>query len=486
MKALAFILAFGLFAQKDDPDFFKRWLSEDVVYIITKDELASARGLKTPEEKDAFIQTFWERRDPTRGTMANEYREEHYLRIAKANQKYTTATDGWRTDRGKILIRFGEPDNIDRNDSAGSTTMRSGANRLTVPFETWEYRNIPGIGPAKITFVDKTMTGNYEMTLNPADKIAKFSNEDSALLNSDPNNLLTLTETPDSIDWSKRVNQYLALQRPPEIKFKDLKALVNVRLAFNVLPFNVRLDTLRGAGDRSVVPVTFEFDRSGLTFEQGPGGRVATVNVYCIVVDLAGRVAYEFEDAVSLYDSTYFQRFITLDPGRYKVTAVAKQAGSGSAGKVEQVIAVSRPQNKLGVSSLMLADILVATASNESTLDNFVISRFKVRPLVKPEISSETPLGIYQEIYDFATDSNSQKPDIGAVLQVFRKGQGTEVLNSLVTAEEIGTRYAGRLLLAKTLRVSGLAPGEYIVRLTVTDNLRKETLATEAPLTLKN
>src|SRR5262245_56994733 len=113
-------------APKDDDDFFRKWLNEDAVYIITKDELAAAKRLTTPEEKDAFIRAFWERRDPTPGTVENEYRDEHYRRIARANEKFTTATDGWRTDRGKMYIRLGEPDNIESNFSAGSTTMRSG------------------------------------------------------------------------------------------------------------------------------------------------------------------------------------------------------------------------------------------------------------------------------------------------------------------------------------------------------------------------
>src|SRR5205823_12904584 len=147
---------------KNDEDFFKRWLDEDAVYIITKDELTAAKRLTTPEEKEAFIKTFWERRDPTPGTVENEYRDEHYRRVAVANERYTEATIGWRTDRGKMYIRFGQPDNIEHNDSAGSTTMRSGENHMLVPFETWEYRNLPGIGYVKLTFVDRKMNGNYE------------------------------------------------------------------------------------------------------------------------------------------------------------------------------------------------------------------------------------------------------------------------------------------------------------------------------------
>jgi GWxTD domain-containing protein len=329
---------------RNEKDSFKKWLDEDVVYIITKEELTAAKRLSTPEEQDSFIRTFWERRDPTPGTLANEYREEHYRRIEVANERFTTATDGWRTDRGKIYIRFGEPSNIDRNDSAGSTTMRSGENHMTVPFETWEYRNIPGIGYVKVTFVDRKMNGNYELTLNPSDKLARFGNEDLALVTADPNNLTTLTETPDSADWVNRVNQYIAVQRPPEIRFKELKAMVNVRLNYNVLPFTLRFDTLRGPGDKSIVPLTFEFDRAGLAFQDSPDGKRAQVNVYAVVTELSGRVAYEFEDTVSLHDQNFFQRFIALDAGRYKLSAVVKDTGSGNAGTREQVLVIPRRQ----------------------------------------------------------------------------------------------------------------------------------------------
>ncbi len=487
MKALlASVLILGIAIQKNDEDFFKRWLDQDVVYIIAKEELAAAKRLKTPEEKDAFIQSFWERRDPTPGTIANEYRDEHYRRIAKANEKYTEATDGWRTDRGKVYIRFGEPDNVERNDSAGSATMRSGNNRILVPFETWDYRNIPGIGPAKLTFVDKTMTGHFELTLNPSDKIARFSNEDAAFMNSDPNNLLTMTETPESADWSRRISQYIAVQKPPEIKFRDLKAMVNVRLAFNVLPFNIRVDTLRGPGDKSIVPITLQFDSNGLAFQETPQGRRASVNVYGVVTDLSGKAAYEFEDAVLLNDATFFQRFITLDPGRYKLTVIARDPGNSNAGRVEQVVTIPRPQKKLSTSSLMLSDILVPAAPSETLLDNFVISRYKVRPLVRPDVSRSAPLGVYLEIYDFSTDPVTHQPDISATLRIFRKGQGLEVINVPVTVEDLSTHYIDRLLFAKSVRVTDLSSGEYLVRFSVTDKIRKETVGIEAPVTIKD
>lgn len=472
-------------AHAQEEDYFKKWLAEDVVYIITTDELKAAKLLKTPEEKDSFIQQFWERRDPTPGTLLNEYREQHYKRVAEANEKFTEATIGWRTDRGKIYIKFGEPDNIERNSSAGSTTMQTGVNRMTVPFEVWEYRHIPGIGTVKLTFVDRTMTGHYELTVNPQDKIAKFSNEDPALYRDDLRNVTTLGESPDSIDWGKRVQQYIAVQRPPEVRFKDLRELVNVRLSYNVLPFDIRFDTLRGAGDKSIVPITFHFEPSGLVFQETPDGKRAAVNVYGIITNVSGRVVYEFEDAVTFNNATYFQRFVALDSGRYKLTIVAKDIATGNAGTRDQLITIPRSQKKFGTSSLMLSDILVPAAPSETPLDNFVISRYKVRPLVKPEISNKLPLGIYQEIYDFGLDPATNQPRLSAELQIFQKGQSTEFLKIPVRDEDLGARYIDRVLFAKTLQTADLRPGEYVVRLRVTDEIKKEIAVSEASVVVK-
>lgn len=486
MSAFCLLTFISVNAHAQEEDFFKKWLDQDVVYIITNDELKAAKLLKTPDEKDAFIEKFWERRDPTPGTFVNEYREEHYRRIAEANEKFTAGTIGWRTDRGKTYIKFGKPDNIETNPSAGSTAMQTGVRRMTVPFEIWEYRNLPGIGAVKLTFVDRTMSGYYELTLNPEDKIAKFSNEDPAPYRDDPRNTAAVGESPDSLDWAKRVGQYIAVQRPPEVRFKDLHELVNVRLNYNVLPFDIRFDTLRGAGEKSIVPITFYFDPAGVTFKETPEGMRGAVNVYGVITNISGRVVYEFEDAVSFNNATYFQRFVALDSGRYKLAVVAKDVATGNAGTRGQLITIPRSQKKFGASSLMLSDILVPAAPSETPLDNFVISRYKVRPLVKPEISTKTPLGIYQEIYDFGLDATTNQPNLSAELQIFQKGQSAEVLKISITAEDFSTRYIDRLLFAKTLETSRLAPGEYVVRLLVTDKIKNETVVSEAPIVVKN
>ncbi|MFZ2083622.1 MAG: GWxTD domain-containing protein, partial [Candidatus Sulfotelmatobacter sp.] len=99
---------------------YKKWLNEDVVWIITDQERAAFKQLSNDEERDNFIEAFWQRRDPTPDTEENEYKEEHYRRIAYANEHFAAGIPGWKTDRGRMYIMYGPADEVDSHPSGGS------------------------------------------------------------------------------------------------------------------------------------------------------------------------------------------------------------------------------------------------------------------------------------------------------------------------------------------------------------------------------
>jgi len=161
--------------------------------------------LGTDEEREQFIEQFWLRRDPTPDTAENEYKEEHYRRIAYANERYASGIPGWKSDRGHIYIVFGPPDEIESHPSGG----RYDGTTTTYPFEKWRYRWIEGIGTdIVIEFVDKSGSGEYRFTMDPSEKIA-------------------------GTDQFERLRQFDALQKPPAVKFKDREALVDSAIQFN-------------------------------------------------------------------------------------------------------------------------------------------------------------------------------------------------------------------------------------------------------------
>ena len=142
---------------------YQKWLDEEVVYLISEDERRAFMRLTTDDERQQFITQFWLRRDPTPGTSENEMKEEHYRRIAFANDNFSAAIPGWKTDRGVIYIKYGPPDAIDSH----------GATPSTYPYETWRYRFIEGMSTPEFEFVDPTMTGRYHLTKDPTEKLTR-------------------------------------------------------------------------------------------------------------------------------------------------------------------------------------------------------------------------------------------------------------------------------------------------------------------------
>src|SRR5205085_1346326 len=181
---------------------YRKWLNEDVVYIITDEEKQAFKRLQTDEERQQFIEQFWLRRDPTPDTAENEFKEEHYRRIAYANERYASGIPGWKSDRGRIYITFGPPTEIESHPSGGTYERpyeEGGGSTSTYPFEKWRYRYIEGIGnDVNIEFVDTTMSGEYRMTMDPSEK--------DALLYV-PNAGLTLSEQMGMANKTDRFNR---------------------------------------------------------------------------------------------------------------------------------------------------------------------------------------------------------------------------------------------------------------------------------------
>src|ERR1700759_547899 len=221
---------------------YKTWLDQDVTYIISDEERKAFRNLSNDEERDAFIEQFWLRRNPNPDSPENEFREEHYRRIAYANEHYAAGKPGWKTDRGHIYISFGKPDSIESHPSGGSYDRpmdEGGGETSTFPFEIWHYRYLEGVGDnIDIEFVDSCMCGDYHMTIDRSEKDA---------LKHTPGAGQTLYEQTGQAKQAGRVsggleqlgsgpmktmNQskefdrlelYAKLQAPPTIQFKDLE-----------------------------------------------------------------------------------------------------------------------------------------------------------------------------------------------------------------------------------------------------------------------
>src|SRR5881396_332658 len=253
---------------------YRQWLTEDVTYIISPDERNAFLQLDTNEEREQFIEQFWLRRSSNPDLPENDFKEEHYRRIAYANEHYASGIPGWKADRGRIYIMYGPPDENDSHPSGGSYERppeEGGGQTSTFPFEIWRYRYLEGVGSdIMIEFVDPTMTGEYRMTMDPSEKDALLYVPNAGLTMMEQMGMSSKTDRFNRTDGThlgvpfgaetqkmnqfNRLEQFAKLQRPPAIKFKDLEAAVNSRISYNILPMKYRADFF---------PVT---DASVLTF----------------------------------------------------------------------------------------------------------------------------------------------------------------------------------------------------------------------------
>src|SRR5665213_2492920 len=169
---------------------YKKWLEEEVPYIITDEERSAFLQLQTNEEREQFIEGFWQRRDPTPDTVENEFKEEHYRRIAYANERFASGIPGWKTDRGRIYIIWGPADEVEAHPTGGlydRPMSEGGGSTTTYAYEDWRYRHMDGIGDnIIIEFVDPDNSGEYHMTMDPGEKdaLAKIPGAGLSLLES--------------------------------------------------------------------------------------------------------------------------------------------------------------------------------------------------------------------------------------------------------------------------------------------------------------
>ena len=495
---------------------YRKWLNEDVAYIITDEERAAFKRLQTDEEREQFIEQFWLRRDPTPDTVENEFKEEHYRRIAYANEHYASGIPGWKTDRGRIYITYGPPDEIEAHPSGGSYERppeEGGGETSTFPFEQWRYRYIEGIGTnIIIEFVDPTMSGEYHMTMDPSEKDALLyvpgagltlmesmglSSKTQRFNNTDGTHLGTpFGGTPESMNEFTRLEQFANLQKPPQIKFKDLESAVTSRLSYNILPMKVRVDFFPVTDASVLTNVTLQFDRKDLQFQFKDGVQKAVVDIYAKFSTMTRRVVNVFEDTVTattppeyLQEFTkgrsIYQKTIPLAPGTYRLNVNAKDVVGGNLSVYEVAVTVPRlDPDKLSSSTLILADVIEKVPSKNIGTGQFVIGDSKVRPRMDDVFKHDEKMGIYMKLYNFGAEEGTHLPSGQVEYEVLKNGTNERIFNFTEDVGQIPGASTSQVTIEKLLPLNTLVPGQYTLRLKVTDKNRNQTLTPSVQFTV--
>lgn len=489
---------------------YKDWLEKDVTYIITDEERKAFKKLQTDDERERFIEEFWRRRDPDPDTDENEFKEEYYERIAYANEHFASGIPGWKTDRGRIWIMYGKPDERETHPMGGNyerPSYEGGGSTSTYPFEIWFYRYLAGVGSGvEIEFVDPTGSGEYRIARNP--------NEKDALLMV-PGAGLTLSEQLGLSDKSDRIAgiggignqsyqreqdspfsrlQLLAdLNRPPQVKFNDLAGLTNTpQIEDNPLNFDVRVDFFRQSEDRVITAFTIQTENKELAFTDSGGLQQARMNIFGKITSVAGRRVGIFEDPVITTATTEelteakerksaYQKAVPLAPGTYKVDVIVRDVTSGATGIRHVGFTVPKydPQ-KLSTSTLVLATKL-EDVSNQPAVGQFIIGQTKVIPNVAGIYRRGAPVGVYLQVYNAGIDQTTLRPSVDVEYALLKGGK--ELGKSV--EDWRGASDAGqRLTLARLIDTRQLAPGEYELQIRIRDHVSGQQLSPTGKFTV--
>jgi GWxTD domain-containing protein len=500
---------------------YKKWLDEDVIYIISPEERHSFLQLSTNEEREQFIEAFWQRRNPDPDSAENTFKEEHYRRIAYANEHYASGIPGWKTDRGKIYIMWGPPDEVDAHPTGGNWDRpmdQGGGSTTTYPYEDWRYRYLEGTGlgeNVELEFVDPTSTGEYHLTMDPsekdallmvpgagltmaesmgmADKSSRFTNTDGTHM---AENQSGEGGQSSSLNEFSRLELYANIMKPPPVKFKDLEAVVTQRIVRDQVKFDYHFDFLRITSDTVLVPITIQVPVRQLQFQEKDGVDTANMNLFARVTSLSGRVVQTFEETLrtdfpasllqgSIGTSRIYQKAVPLSPGLYRLDIVIKDTNSGNVGVVNTRLAVPRfEDDQLSTSSLILADDIQRVSIKDIGLGQFVLGDMKVRPRMDQAFTPEDRMGIFLQVYNLKVDDKTHKADASVEYRVLKE-QGTEPLLKFNLPSDKVPDHGEEMTLANTITLGSLAPGKYKLQIAVTDNLAKQTITPTTDFTVK-
>ena len=500
---------------------YKKWLDQDVGYIISDEEKKAFMQLSNEEEREQFIEAFWDRRNPNPDSEDNEFKDEHYRRIEYANEHFPAGMPGWMTDRGRMYIVYGPPDEIESHPYGGTYERpleEGGGSTSTFPFEQWRYRYIEGIGQEVIIeFVDDCQCGAYEMTIDRSKK--------DALLHT-PGGGQTLYEQMGMAKQSQRFNgglesigpgpisaslqskefdrleQFTKLNSAPAIKFKDLQEAVGHHITYNPMPFDVRVDFVRITSDMVLVPVTVQIKNRDITFANKEGVQHGVVNIFGRLTTLSGKVVQTFEDPVvadvpaellarEAEYSKIYSKSIPLRPGRYKLDVVVKDVNGDRMGTKSQGIIVPEfSDEKLTNSSLILADLVEPVPTNSIGTGMFVIGTTKVRPRVgaadgKPaSFKRGQKVNFWMQVYNLTVDGKTHKPSATFEYEIVNAASNKVVVHAVESSDKMGN-VGDQVTLHKEVAAANLDPGMYRIQIKVSDNISKQTVDPSAPFAVE-
>lgn len=392
---------------KDLPSPYKKWL-EEVVYIISPVEKEVFLKLDSNRERDQFIKAFWKQRDPTLNTEENEYKKEHYRRIEYANQNFgrEIPKPGWNTDRGRIYIILGEPDDIQTFD----------AKREIYPTELWFYQGMESKGlpqAFQLLFFQDKGHGEYKLynpinhgpqslltsfEKDPADYMAayeKIKNREPTL--ADASLTLIPGERPALYGKPSLSSEHL-LNEIESAPFKNVKEIyarkyleykdtVEVEYSTNYIVNSSIVKTTKNQDGVNFIHYAFEPER--LSIDTYQGKYYTVLELYGSVTDMKDRLIHQFEKTIPLefneaqVNQIRNRPFNVLDifpiiPGKFKLSILMKNKTSKEFTSLERTVFIPDQEKSIQMTPPMLAYGIKKTDEEKNLIRPFQIKDYQL------------------------------------------------------------------------------------------------------------
>jgi hypothetical protein len=293
-----------------------------------------------------------------------------------------------------------------------------------------------------------------------------------------------------------RLEQFAKLQRPPAIKFHDLEAAVNSKISYNMLPAKYRVDFFPLTDASVLTSITLQFENKDLQFHAKEGVQIAAVNIFCKVSTMTRRIVTNFEDTVEVTSppeylqqtaqrKSVYNKTIPLAPGTYRLSMSAKDVTGGNLFTQEVALNVPRiDSEKLSASTIVLADMIEKVPTRSIGMGQFVIGTTKIRPRVDEVFKRDEKMGIYLKVYNFGTDGESRIPSGQVQYDVVKNVSDEPIFTFTEEVGQIPGASANQVTIEKLLPLNSLAPGQYTIRLKITDKNRNQVLTPSAKFTV--
>jgi hypothetical protein len=291
-----------------------------------------------------------------------------------------------------------------------------------------------------------------------------------------------------------RLEQFAKLQAAPPVKFKDLEEVVDHKIRYNLLPFDVHMDFVRVTSDSVLVPVTLQVKNKDITFSEKDGIQRGVVNIFGRITTLTGRIAQTFEDTVRVdvpnellqktaENGNVYWKALPLRPGRYRFDLVVKDVNGDRLGTWSRGVNVPNMGEDAGLttSTLILADQMERVPATSIGTGNFVIGSTKVRPRVEPadgkpvSFKRNQKMNFWMQVYNLAVDQKSNKADATFEYQIVNEQTKQPIVKTTETTAQLGN-VGEQVTLEKSLPLGSLQPGTYELKVLVNDNLAKQQI----------